>query len=921
MIIATVSPSEMAVAESLSTLNYAQAASSIVNKPLTSAHHVSHIIDGSRGGNGNHSVEQWFELECKLKYMEAQVEEAQATLARKHQQQQLLVDKANRAEEIIIEKEKLLGEATEKVEELGIELKREKQYCKEQIEEMTTALEEEKINSEAKIEEMHAVMEDEKKRAEAKMEEMRGEMEKEKKRAEAQIEGLRVEMSDQRKQFEMEIAALQEELKEEKEHSQALSHSLERTEATLKRTEAVLAATQKTEENLTKEGRLLINAVEESIKQGDEMHGLLLKNREHDVERKSASSEFQHEAVAVLGDVAKGMDRIIQEEDQFCKSLVEDNDEYSKSERLSLEKTVLALKEINTNVKLVARAIKDLCTEESGIIPNTSTANAAIHAELSESKTIIGTGKEYMSLANQATKDRLEKASQKIRSMNEENHKEALDILSSLMSRSNAVKEEIADAASLLQKSMAEITAARVETRAELLGILKNSEAAYLELVKDIGSRSVHQHSKLNSDAEQFNQGMKHIDESRDDLVEQKSYLAAKLSVQRKDLTSQTLMLSNQETAFKQAHERQRKMYEEMMSTIMNGMQKLVSDEFSKLDTENDDRYKAFETDNQMMTLVHKNIEQCTNDVASEVGKTNDSLSGHIEALFENDKAMLATSREASGTLSDIKGIAKKQHYLIGDTGKNLREKLDDLTNLDKPVQASLDELENDRNAINENISQNIMEFAKEGVEKIIQSDIETFEYFPETVIPDVLNDLYKNESENDGMAQDLLKRIDNVQDITEKAEQEMLSLTQKQGRVLDDLQHSVTSKCSNFHQKNILGRNKAIETRHNRVMERADAHFKAATKSINSTRDLSQQVDSKINVFCRGVLFVDEPTEEVAPREKVQYSTNLSRTADDNVIFGKLKAHAQDENSYPSPMKFEARDDDTVVESEHVRK
>ncbi len=902
MIIATVSPSEMAVAESLSTLNYAQAASSIVNKPLTSAHHVSHIIDGSRGGNGNHSVEQWFELECKLKYMEAQVEEAQATLARKHQQQQLLVDKANRAEDIIIEKEKLLGEATEKVKELDTELKQERKYSKEKLEEMSAALEEEKINSEAKIEEM------------------RKEMEEEKKRAEVQIERLRVEMNEQKNQFEMEIGALQEELREEKDHSQALSHSLQHTEATLRRTNAVLIATQKTEQNLTIEGKLLINAVEESVQQGDEMHGLLLKNREQDVERKLASSEFQHEAVAVLGDVAKKMQSIIQDEDRFCKSLVQDNNEYSKAERQSLERTVLALKEINTNVKLVARAIKDLCTEEAGIVPCTGAANTAIHAELSESKTLIGTGKEYMSLANQATKDRLESASQKIRSMNEQNNKEASDILSSMMSRSNAIKDEIANAVSLLQKSMAEITTARVETRADLRTILESSEAAYLELVKEIGSRSVHQHSKLNSDAEQFNQGMKHIDESRDDLVEQKSYLGAKLDVQHKDLTSQTLMLSNQQLAFKQAHGRQREMYEEMMSTIMNGMQKLVSDGFSRLDTENDDRLKAFEADNQMMSLMHKNIEQSTNEVASEVQKTNDSLSSHIEALFENDKTMLANSREASGTLSDIKGIAKKQHYLIGDTGKSLREKLDNLTDLDEPLKASLDEIENDRNVISENISQNIMHFAKEGVEKIIQSETETSNYFPESVIPEVFNDLDKNETENDGMAHDLLKRIDNVQEITDKAQQEMQSITQKQGRVLDDLQHSVTSRCSDFHQKNILGRNKAIETRHNMIMERADTHFKSATKSIDFTRNLSQQVDDKINVFCRDVLFVDEPTQEVATREKIHYSTNLSRTADESVIFGKLKARAQDENSNPSPTKFDARDDDHVAEPEHVR-
>jgi hypothetical protein len=106
-LIATVSPSVSAIEESMSTLNYAQAAICIKNKPITTSfmthvgttsssnenQPVSATTDGMVG-----AVEHWHEMECRLQYMQSQVEEAQQALARKHLQQSELVETAERAE-------------------------------------------------------------------------------------------------------------------------------------------------------------------------------------------------------------------------------------------------------------------------------------------------------------------------------------------------------------------------------------------------------------------------------------------------------------------------------------------------------------------------------------------------------------------------------------------------------------------------------------------------------------------------------------------------------------------------------------------------------------------------------------------------------------------------------------------------------
>jgi hypothetical protein len=143
-LIATISPSVTAIEESMSTLNYAQAANGIINKPVTT----SFMTVGSTMANGNMklsvsndaagSVEHWEELECRLQYMQSQVEEAQQALARKHIQQQELMERATEAEMArdtagrkLQEAQQQIGSLEQKVDETTQQLQASQKALKE----------------------------------------------------------------------------------------------------------------------------------------------------------------------------------------------------------------------------------------------------------------------------------------------------------------------------------------------------------------------------------------------------------------------------------------------------------------------------------------------------------------------------------------------------------------------------------------------------------------------------------------------------------------------------------------------------------------------------------------------------------------------------------------------------------------------
>jgi hypothetical protein len=106
VVIATVSPSVLSIEETMSTLNYAQSASGIINKPVAvsylSVNSGASRTVSSADTNDIKSVEHWQEMEMRMEYLQSQVEEAQAALARQYREQKGIIDRAEKAEEELI---------------------------------------------------------------------------------------------------------------------------------------------------------------------------------------------------------------------------------------------------------------------------------------------------------------------------------------------------------------------------------------------------------------------------------------------------------------------------------------------------------------------------------------------------------------------------------------------------------------------------------------------------------------------------------------------------------------------------------------------------------------------------------------------------------------------------------------------------
>jgi kinesin family protein 11 len=116
MIIATVSPSEMAIDETISTLSYAQSAGGIINKPTSESYLRSpdlKYMAPTKNPIDKQGIEHWYVMENRVEYLQSQLDEAQAALARQYAGQENVRLRATRAEYELMETKKKL-QTTEK---------------------------------------------------------------------------------------------------------------------------------------------------------------------------------------------------------------------------------------------------------------------------------------------------------------------------------------------------------------------------------------------------------------------------------------------------------------------------------------------------------------------------------------------------------------------------------------------------------------------------------------------------------------------------------------------------------------------------------------------------------------------------------------------------------------------------------------
>ena len=348
VIIATLSPSVSAIEESISTLNYAQAANGIINKPIAaskmSLKSVAKSYMALKGASSNgedmsnnenyNSPDDWNELEIRLQYMQAQVEEAQGALARKHALQTDAEDKAEAAEAAMLAKEELCEEQRSDICSLESSLEKQGNELKGTKEELAATLI------------FLATQTARAEKSELKCQNLEGELETAKST----------------------IQKLEQTLKEEIGKKKDAFTRLTDTSIELKKTRAVLSATQQTEGSLTSEAGALLSTLMKSLADGNSLHTLLVQHHDEEIDRRCRTRNFVSSQYECLNGTLACLSFLSEKAVTVCGSLQKDAENDGAKGHESISQTEELFKLMSAELNDMTMTMRDQWIGNDGII-------------------------------------------------------------------------------------------------------------------------------------------------------------------------------------------------------------------------------------------------------------------------------------------------------------------------------------------------------------------------------------------------------------------------------------------------------------------------------------------------------------------------------------------------------------------------
>lgn len=292
-----------------------------------------------------------------------------------------------------------------------------------------------------------------------------------------------------------------------------------------------------------------------------------------------------------------------------------------------------------------------------------------------------------------------------------------------------------------------------------------------------------------------------------------------------------------------------------------------------------------------------------------------------LTRLQKNDNGLLNESMKANATLWEIKDVAKKHYHFVGEHKQITNKKLEELTNFDKPLQDVLNGTNDDNMNTADYIVNNLGSFANEGFLSINENVASMSNYVSSEIVSDISQHIEKAEEDCTTVFSEISNNFAQIQGNAATGQKDISNLVQRQKEIGDTLQHTVTSKCSQFHNDVIEARRSEIENHCLRVTEDAANHMIASKNEFSSMRDMSDGISQKVSAYTDDVVHMNDPTSPADPRKEIPYSTHLSSTPSEQVIMSTLneKLHntPQDENgnlntNFHAP-KLDSRDDASI--------
>ena len=805
LIVATLSPSVTAIEESLSTLHYAQSANGIINKPISSSKMSVAGRPPTRSGDSTTteatSVDTWYEMECRLEYMQSQVEEAQAALARKHIQQQELEDKAEKA---VAELETCQGELQEEKE------------------------------------------------ANAKLE----------------------------KQVE-----------EEKKQKEALAELQRKTEIALKQTSVILEATKKTEISLTEEAKGLLANLEQSIDDSRHLHNKLTEAREDVLTKRQLTQSFHAATLALLKSLVNKMDEISSFETKYEEEMMSLASAGQNREMDNISKYTQVLESLKADIEKRANLLEEYLTGKQGLQEVLASSALLVKEKSDIVRNSVENGEKALFAAFDDVLNKLSQYSHEIEDMNAKYIESSKECASSMEGKIFEAKNNLANILNVAKTGLSTVSEANESSKTQLNSVLESIIDMTKSSVSNISKLSRNQCNVLEDNLKSFDVGMK-FDDMKSTMASQSELIQVQGSQHVNDIDALQKIINMQKKNIQDAAEKQKKLRDQALKEIMNGVQTLVKREISNLERESDSSQKLFLSDNAALLNQNDTSKASVTTLLSDIKKSVEHMGSHVEMAQKNDEMIKSVIQDTIPVFETVAESAKNHSSIIKSAvSKGISNVSDFGDQIDLLVKTS-SQLDADGKELGMFVSDTVMTEVKAGVQSMNEDTKTLSQFASETILKQVECDVNAMSQPRHKWKSETLNNIDEISSTVEDSSVAMSNVMKTQKEEIQSLSKATRTKTDTFINCERKEQEAGAKDHTDKIKKQLQASTSSTTESLSSSRRDIEALHGKVDHHTSTDMKCFDVVEPIAKRRKINYNSSLSSTPADSEILASMDLH-----------------------------
>jgi len=806
IIVATLSPSITAIEESLSTLNYAHSATGIINKPVSSSlialgeSMPPSMSSDSKSSPNAPTIESWQEMDMRLQYMQAQVDEAQAALARKHLQQQELQDRAEKAEAELMKSQQQLLDANN---------------------EITT------------------------------------------------LKGVVEEETNKRKHTEKE---------------------LRETQIHLKKMEMVLKATQATESSLTTEARTLIGKLEEIIGDRNDMHALVVSHRDAESQRKEAAKQFQEASLVVLNSIESSFTDLIAGIDTSQSSAIKIASMNHEVGRHSVTETQKLISDIAQNVSCVTASIKAQLLGEGGIVPALETGSYTVLSAVQSANEEFAHGEKSLEESREDMRKRLEQCTRTLEEHASNIQMSTGQALQSFESKVVESKNAISHLVMTMKKSLSNLSETKLEKAKMLDSLMEQWRDQSLANSKTVLDMTKPSSISLKQSIDVFQKEMHNHKQMKKSLEDQRSFLDNTGSAHVQTIDQQGSLLNAHRQKLAESHDTQSRLCDEVMQSIMSGVQSLVSSEIEKLAKSQMNHFQVLDKDGIDLASVNERITQSAKLVMEEMNSTNRLMSDKAFIVCSNDLKACEAMRSSQNTLDGVVASSNAHQELTDDFALKSLAAVSEMKQLDRQNAEVAKIAEQDGNATSASLVNDVLKPTSSEMEKALQTSLDAMAYVNGDVVPNV-NQALEDVARNRKLVADQISgKIENARSQLSDMTGHVASMAKTQHSVAERLRNKTLTASSAHKNESVPYYYAELDSGKEKLLSTMNSLAESSARAVSEGKAQGSIVKQSVEDFAQNKMECAKPVDPAPSRKECNFSRNLPATpAEDEILKGKV--------------------------------